>query len=52
VAVGGALHLAASGYVAQTLVLPVAARLEAAYPGLRLTVAEHDPAGRRRVSGG
>jgi DNA-binding transcriptional LysR family regulator len=42
-AVGGDLHIAASGSVAQALVLPVAARLAAAYPRLRLTVAEHDP---------
>jgi molybdate transport repressor ModE-like protein len=42
-AVGGDLHVAAAGSVAQALVLPVAAELAAGYPRLRLTVAEHDP---------
>jgi molybdate transport repressor ModE-like protein len=42
-AVGGELRLAAAGSVAQALVMPVAAELTAAYPRLRVTVAEHDP---------
>ena len=42
-AVGGELRVAASGSVAQALVLPVAAGLSAEYPLLHLTVAEHDP---------
>ena len=42
-AVGGELRVAASGSVAQALVLPVAAELSAEYPLLHLTVAEHDP---------
>ncbi len=41
--IGGDLGLAASGSVAQALVLPVATRLAVAHPRLRLTVTEHDP---------
>jgi molybdate transport repressor ModE-like protein len=43
VAVGGELRVAASGSVAQALVMPVTAELFAEYPLLHLTVAEHDP---------
>jgi DNA-binding transcriptional LysR family regulator len=42
-AVGGDLRVAASGSVAQALVMPVTAELSAEYPLLHLTVAEHDP---------
>ena len=42
-AVGGELRVAASGSVAQALVMPVTAELSAEYPLLHLTVAEHDP---------